>query len=297
MKRVFAGMIMVLFAGGLMAADGGSKVVAKVNGEVLTSADLNELWNGLPDRMRTSYESNGGKAKFLDTYVRKLVVVQQAAKEGVGKRDLTAPIKVRAAEDSKIFNQYVTGTLAKDMVSEAEMRQFYDANKDKIREPDMIRVRHIILTPDDKPVSNSTGSNAKTGEEAYTMIKTFESQLKDHPELFPQLAKQYSEDGSAKDGGDLGWFPRGKMVKKFEDAAFALKTPGQISPVIQTEFGYHLIQLEERRPAHQLTFEEAKDGIRARLLAEKTPQIMTKIESLSDKLESEGSVKTFPENI
>jgi len=84
---------------------------------------------------------------------------------------------------------------------------------------------------------------------AHDKIVDLQKQVQADPSKFVDLAKQYSEDGSAVDGGDLGWFSRGQMVKSFEDAAFALKDANQISDVVQSEFGYHLIQLVERKDA------------------------------------------------
>ncbi len=79
---------------------------------------------------------------------------------------------------------------------------------------------------------------------------------------FAALARADSDDaGSAERGGDLGFFPRGKMAPEFETAAFALKQPGDLSDVVRTEFGFHIIRLEDRRPAGLLPFEKVREGL------------------------------------
>lgn len=101
--------------------------------------------------------------------------------------------------------------------------------------------------------------------EARARIEEIKRQL-DAGGDFAELAKQYSEDqGTAPRGGDLGWFQRGQMVKEFEEAAFALQ-PGQVSEIVRTQYGFHIIKLEDRRSAS--TFEEVKDQVRTAYLGE-----------------------------
>lgn len=91
--------------------------------------------------------------------------------------------------------------------------------------------------------------NTDFTQPAYEKIQDIQKQVQANPDQFADLAKQYSEDGSANQGGDLGWFKRGDMVQPFEEAAFALTEPNQVSDIVQTQFGYHLIQLIERKAA------------------------------------------------
>lgn len=123
-------------------------------------------------------------------------------------------------------------------VSPLEVRQFYEDYKDSLQEvPEEVTLSHIFISP--KP-------SEKAKHEAYAKAEALLDSLK-HGASFAELAKKYSQDpGSAPDGGDLGWASRGQFVPAFEHAVYALK-PGQISGIVETQFGYHIIQLLQRR--------------------------------------------------
>lgn len=123
-------------------------------------------------------------------------------------------------------------------VSPLEVREFYNEYKDSLQEvPEQVTLSHIFIVP--KP-------SEKAKKEAYAKAEALEDSLK-HGANFAELAKKYSQDpGSAPDGGDLGWASRGQFVPEFEHAVYALK-PGEISGIVETQFGYHIIQLLQRR--------------------------------------------------
>ncbi len=123
-------------------------------------------------------------------------------------------------------------------VSPIEVRDFYNEYKDSLQEvPEEVTLSHIFIVP--KP-------SAKAKEEAYAKAEALLDSLK-HGADFAELAKKYSQDpGSAADGGDLGWAKRGQFVPEFEHAVYALK-PGEISGIVETQFGFHIIQLLQRR--------------------------------------------------
>ena len=108
-------------------------------------------------------------------------------------------------------------------------------------------------------------------------------------EDFSALATEYSEGPTSSKGGDLGFFSRGQMVKEFEDAAFELK-PGEVSEIIETEYGFHLIQVYDQRPAGLTSFEEVEGSIE---LMMKTPMIGEAISRRVDALKEAGTVEIF----
>ncbi|WP_374515537.1 SurA N-terminal domain-containing protein [Niveibacterium sp.] len=143
---------------------------------------------------------------------------------------------------------------AQATVTDDEIRKQYDANKDRYSAPEERRARHILIEAA-KDAGSSKRAAAK--EKAEALLK----QLQQKPDSFAALAKANSQDpGSAANGGDLGFFGRGAMVKPFEDAAYSLK-PGQLSGVVETDYGYHIIRLEEVRGGGTKSFDQAKAEI------------------------------------
>ncbi len=147
-----------------------------------------------------------------------------------------------------------------------QIAEFYQSNlKTLFAYPERVRARHILIavTPD---------ASAKAREEAKAKAGKILDQLKKGAD-FARLAAQYSDDPGTRDhGGDLGFFQRGQMIKPFEDAAFSLK-PGQLSAVIQTRFGYHIIQVEQIEPAHTDTLAQATPRI-VQILKERAGKAM-----------------------
>ncbi len=149
---------------------------------------------------------------------------------------------------------------ATQQVSEAEIQQYYQANQASYSTPERVKVSHILL----KTTGEAPGQLAATKQKAEKIL----DQVK-HGADFAKLAKQYSEDdGSADQGGELGWIRRGQTVPEFEKAAFSLK-PGQISDLIQTIYGFHIIKVEEHEDAHVQTLAEVHDQIQQKLQHQK----------------------------
>jgi parvulin-like peptidyl-prolyl isomerase len=151
---------------------------------------------------------------------------------------------VRLKEDIKrqlMINSILEETRNQVSISDEKLLEYYNENKESFLEPEQVHARHILL---------------ETEEEANTLLLQLKEGLTD----FAELAKEKSIGPSAPSGGDLGFFARGQMVKEFEDAAFSLE-PGEISEVVQTQFGYHIIKCEEKKEEYSPTFEEAKERI------------------------------------
>ena len=130
---------------------------------------------------------------------------------------------------------------------ESYARTVYNANPQRFQAPEQVRVRHVLIRKE------TEGGKAK----AEALLK----ELKAGGD-FEAVAKAQSDDkGSGARGGDLGWAARGRMVKPFEDASFALQTPGQLSDVVETQFGFHIIQLVEKKAAGPRSFDEVKAAL------------------------------------
>jgi peptidyl-prolyl cis-trans isomerase D len=156
-------------------------------------------------------------------------------------------------------------------ISDAQVLDYYNAHKEEYRTPERVHARHILLSIANKPKDQVPIIQAQ----AEALLK----QIKAGGD-FADLAKKNSQDpGSAQKGGDLGWVSRGQMVKNFEDAVFTLK-PNEISNVVTTEYGFHIIQVLEKQPAHLQAVDEVKPAIIAML---KNQTVFDKMQELADK--------------
>ena len=145
-------------------------------------------------------------------------------------------------------------------ISDEETKSFYDKNPQLFQQPEQVKARHILIkvqadAPDDQKA------------EARKKIEAVQEKLK-QGEDFATLAKTYSEGPSGPSGGDLGYFRRGQMVKPFEDVAFSLK-PNETSEIVETRFGYHLIKVDDKKPAKKMTYAEVKDRLNDHLKKQK----------------------------
>ncbi len=167
-------------------------------------------------------------------------------------------------------------------VSEADARKWYDEHPSAFERPEQVHARHILIKV--APDADEASKKAALEKAAQARARALKG------EDFAALAKELSEGPSAKNGGDLGFFGRKQMVKPFADAAFALE-PGQISEVVETRFGYHVIKVEEKRPASKQSFDEVKDRLTGFLSQQKLGEaVQAELKKLRDaaKIEQVG---------
>ncbi len=139
---------------------------------------------------------------------------------------------------------------------------YYEANQAKMKTPEMVRARHILVE------KNKAGSMEKAHEIAKGFLEKIAAK-----ESFEEIAKQYSHCPSAANGGDLGMFARGKMVPEFEQVAFNLEKD-EISEPVETMFGVHLIKVEEKQPEKNISFKEAQPYIEKLIFQQESQKIM-----------------------
>ncbi|RLC05747.1 MAG: hypothetical protein DRH90_05255 [Deltaproteobacteria bacterium] len=148
----------------------------------------------------------------------------------------------------------------KAMVSEKESRIFFENNPQYFQKPEEVKASHILI---------QVAPDAGDEEKLASRKKIEEVQIKiEAGDDFAELARQYSEGPSNVNGGDLGYFDRKKMVKPFSDAAFALK-PGEVSDIVETRFGFHLIKVYDKKAKSAYVFEDIKDRLREILRQQK----------------------------
>jgi peptidyl-prolyl cis-trans isomerase C len=282
------------------------KIVAVVNGETITAQKLDQLYARIGTQMRQQYDKVGGKTAFLDNYIKKRLLIQEALKAGFDKRpDVQADID--AAKESTIFDRYVRDVVSAGAVNDAALHQYYEQHQDEFATPERLHVRHIVIT------ATEVGPSAKTKAQALERIKALATQLHESnfasrtikdPKAaeqlrinqFKQLARQYSEDASGQSGGDLGWMTRGQLDPDFEAAAWALN-PGIPSGIVETKFGYHLILVDAKESAGVQSFSEARASIREFLMVQHAVEVMETVTRLTNELRAKSKVAVFPENI
>jgi len=197
----------------------------------------------------------------------------------MSEADVHQQLLQRAMIQKLLDAEVVSGVEVKD----SEVKSFYGANPKYFQQPEQIHARHILI---------KVGSDADDAEkaEARKKIDALKKRL-DTGEDFGELARVESEGPSSTRGGDLGFFGKGQMVKPFEDAAFALKKD-QISDVVQTQFGYHLIQKLDHKDARTVPFEEAKARIVENLRKER---IQKEIQAYVTSLHKTAKIERFLE--
>jgi peptidyl-prolyl cis-trans isomerase C len=259
----------VLCAAALFACQGGTpssdskpsskndgQVLAEVNGGSITTGDFNRELKNLPEYLKAMADTPEGRKEMLDTMVIRELILQQAAKDGLDK---SAEIeeKLRDLKKRLIVESYLKKKVETEaQVSDADLQKFYEQNKEKFKTGEQIRASHILV---------------KTEKDAKDLL----AQIKGGGN-FEELAKKNSVDSSAAKGGDLGWFGKGSMVPVFEKAAMALKE-GQVSEVVKSDFGYHIIKLTGKRGAGIRPLEEVKDQIKGAIMPSKQQEIFQKI--------------------
>lgn len=252
-------------------------VAARVNGEVIKKSDLDAQVEALKEQYPDMFEGADGEGRMLEFQQRLLdnminnVLIRQAAEElgiEVSDGDVTAEIEslkqgfqsdeqfnealaqagmdVEALE-KQVREQLVTekllASLSEDVdISDDEVETYYTSNEAQFTEQAAVHASHILFDPDDKATAEEVLAEVKDGGD------------------FSALAKEYSKDpGSAANGGDLGW-PSTPFVPEFQEAADALEV-GEISDLVETTFGWHIIKVIEKRETRVKPLEEVKEQI------------------------------------
>ena len=221
------------------------------SGASVTSADVSAEALQLPPQSREQLFSRAPEvARAAQNILVRKELARQAEAEGL-LQDPAVEAALRAARERVLAEALLArreGAPPDQASLERLARNQYDAAPEKYRTPEEVRVRHILV--------------AAKACDAERRAQELLAQARQPGTDFAALARADSDDaGSAERGGDLGFFPRGKMAPEFETAAFALKQPGDLSDVVRTEFGFHIIRLEDRRPAGLLPFEKVREGL------------------------------------
>jgi parvulin-like peptidyl-prolyl isomerase len=236
-----------------------SSIVVQVGNEKITEAKLSERLATTPAEYQKYASTAIGKKQFIDAIVKENVIVEAAKRAGVEKREeYKNALSSFEAEQKKQLSDYKNGLLIESYIKEIheaieptdeEMQKYYDDNKTLFDEPVAYTVRHILV------------ADLQSAQNALERLNNGES--------FDKVAKEVSQDsGSASNGGLIGPFKRGELVQEFDEAVINLKT-NEISGIVETPYGYHIVLKVSEKKLPAIPFEQTKDYIRKMLEKEK----------------------------
>lgn len=254
MKKVFVSILgivfLCLFLSCAKKEEQRGPYLAKVGSVKITSADLERDIKNLPEFAQKLFEGTAGREKFLDEMIKKELLYQEAVKRGLDK-DPEFLHKLEEFKKLTLIGQLLEKEIeAKAKVTDQDVKDYYEKHKEELSSISQIRASHILV---------------KSEGEAKKIIERVKK-----GEDFAAIAKKNSIDpGSAKNGGDLGYFSSGQMVPEFEAAAAKLKKGEISSEPVKTKFGYHIIKVTDRKTGDAVEFEKIKNVLFQRISAER----------------------------
>lgn len=251
----FAALAVAPVAGAQEAED---QVVAKVNGyEIRTSEvklaadDIMPQLSEVPPQLRYAF--------VVEYLIERHLLAQAAVKDGV---DASKEYKRRLAfYQAKSLRDAYFESKIEPTVTDAELQEIYQEEAQKVNSAERVRARHILVETEDE--AKQVLEQVKAGQN------------------FEELARRMSKDGSAQYGGDLGFFTADEMVPEFSQMAFTLQ-PGQVSEPVKTEYGWHIIKVEERKLGGAEPFDKVKNGLKLIVLRKKVQETVADLRQGSE---------------
>jgi peptidyl-prolyl cis-trans isomerase C len=290
---------------------GTSDVVATVNGTPIPRVEFDRSLDYAKEqfsKMGKALDEAQMKERVLDQLIASELLYQEGTKEGFQVDDKAVDEQLsqwkkqfpsdedyqKAIKKMNVSEDIMRSDIRKDLtiqklvmdkfvdktsVPEEEIKSYYDAHPDMFKRPEQVQASHILI---------KAGPEATESEKEAALNKIKEVQEKQKKgEDFAELAKAHSECPSNAKGGDLGYFGRGQMVPPFEEAAFGMK-PGEVSDIVTTQFGYHLIKVTDKKPETTVAYDEMKGRIGQYLKQEK---VQNEVKTFVEKLRKEAKVE------
>lgn len=243
-RAIAAAAVAALLAGSALAQD--DAVVATLNGEPITEADL-ALAEAELDQQFAQLPEEQRRAAAMTAIVEIRLMSQRAEADGLADTD-EFQRRMELLRQRALHAAYIESAIAAEVTDEA-LRERYDREIGSLDLAEEVRARHIIV---------------ETQEEAAAIIGEL-----DEGGDFEELAREHSQDGAAQRGGDLGYFSRGQMVPEFEAVVFDMEVESYTSEPVQTQFGWHVIQLVDRRDQEPPAYEQVEQQLRSLVLRER----------------------------
>lgn len=236
-----------------------NKILAIVNGIEVTQSDIDQAIQRFPQDKRNYLKTSEGQKQLLNEIISFELIYDYAKENNMDKDDMyVSQLNAMAKE---LLTQYAMNKLFSGIdVSDKDTEEYYEKNKEMFKSKESISAKHILV--------DSLEKAQKIAEEIKSGLS------------FEEAARKYSSCPSKSQGGSLGTFTRGQMVPEFEQAAFSLAV-GELSDPVKTQFGYHLIKVEEKNESSVMSYDEVKNEIVKHLNQEKqTKKYMNLVENL-----------------
>jgi parvulin-like peptidyl-prolyl isomerase len=262
-------------------------VLGKAGDHLVKKSDVDRLLAYYPLETQSRLQENPAEMQTLVKRMLEVKIIADVARRE--KFDQIPQIKKQLdyMADDFLSKEYLARVvMKKDTVSETDLKEFYRQNKKQLGMPEQVWARHILFKVD------PAGSKAEK-DEARERAKGVLKRAKEG-ENFEKLARAYSDDESSKaNGGDLGYFARGRTVPGFEEVAFNIN-PGEISDIVETRYGYHIIKVEDHLDGRETSFEEMKDYIRDELQRQ---AVTSKVQAFIREAAESAGMQVFSERI
>ncbi|MBN1404999.1 MAG: peptidylprolyl isomerase [Candidatus Omnitrophica bacterium] len=274
MKYFILTLSIILLVVGCAKTTKEAEVIATLNNHKITMGMLDERISELPEYYQQAASQH--KRELLEDLIVEQLLFDEAKKRQIDKDKEVKDLIRKATRKITVAKLLEIETTPRKTVSDEDIELYYQQHKEQYLVPERVKASHILVN---------------TEEEANKILASLHAGAD-----FAELAKLHSKDLTKERGGDLGYFQRGQMIPEFENACFALN-PGEISGVIQTRFGYHIVKVTDKLPAEYKTLSEVRENIRAKLI-EQTQQDQFKdfVETLKKKAKIKVKEEAFKQN-
>ena len=243
-----------LLVGSLGVAAQEDTILGKAGDYVIKKSDVDRLLTYYPPETLSRLQENPAEMETLVKRMLEVKIIADLAKKEEFDQQTQIRKQLAYVMDDFLSKEYLSKVVMKNVtVSEADLKEYYTRNKEKLGVPEQVRARHILFKVDPDATEDEKKQVKAKADAILKRLKVGED--------FEKLARIHSDDQTSKiKGGDLGYFSTGQMVPEFEGAAF-YTDPGEISDIVETKYGYHIIKVEEHTEARERSFEEMKDYI------------------------------------
>lgn len=272
-------------------------------GQDLPPAEMNRLEQQVLDRLiqiqiLLHKATDSDKAVGKETCARRMEAIRtRAGSDETLKRQLksvgTTPEELQSKMTEESVAQVVLERELKIGVSDDEVKKFYNDNPSKFEQPEMVRASHILVTTKDLDTNKDVSEDQKAAKhkKAEDLLKRARA-----GEDFAKLAKENSDDPGSRDKGGEYQFARGQMVPEFEAAAFSLKT-NEVSDIVTTQYGYHIIKLSEKIPAKKVELAKVSSEIKDYLKQQQMQSRQQDLQTFLEKLKKDSHVEILDESL